>query len=75
MELLIYVATLAIGYLIWIKIKSFFTGRTMSEQMAHDDAREKQRVCRNCRHNWGNECLEYNIKVDRDRDCCGGFKR
>ena len=75
MEIIFYFAILTIGYLIWLKIKAFFTGRTLSEQISHDEARDNKRVCRNCRHNWGNECLEYNIRVDRDHDCCNDFKK
>ena len=45
MELLIYIATLCIGYYLWMKIKCFFTGRSVSDQMAHDEARSNQRVC------------------------------
>ena len=75
MEVLLYIAVLAIGYYVWIKIKAFFTGRTWSEQVAHDDARKRQRVCRNCKHSWGNECLRYNSRIDPDNNCCSGFER
>ena len=75
MEVLLYIAVVAIGYIAWTKIKAFFTGRTWSEQVAHDDARKAQKVCRNCKHCWGNECLRYSTRVDPDNNCCGGFER
>ena len=75
MELIIYIATLCIGYYLWLKIKCFFTGRSVSDQMAHDEARSNQRVCRNCKHCWGGECLQFNTRIDRDRDSCGCFEK
>ncbi len=76
MEALIYIAVVAIGYIIWVKIKAFFTGRTWSEQVAHDDARKRERVCRNCKHCWGgHRCLKYDQEVDGNNSCCGSFNR
>lgn len=75
MEVLAYIAVIAIGYIVWVKIKAFFTGRTWNEQVSHDEARKNERVCRNCRRCWGNECLEYDQRIDPDRDSCSSFNK
>ena len=75
MEVILYIAVVAIGYILWVKIKAFFTGRTWNEQVAHDDARKAERVCRNCKHCWGGECLKFNRYIDRDNNYCGNFER
>ena len=75
MEFLIYFAVLTIGYIIWIKIKAFFTGRSFTEQINHDDARKKERVCRNCRHCLlGTTCEYTNQSVDGNRNYCNYFE-
>lgn len=75
MEVLVYIAVVAIGYILWVKLKAFFTGRTWTEQVNHDDARKAQRVCRNCKHSWGTECLKRNLRIDPDSNYCSDFER
>lgn len=75
MEVIFYFAILIIGYLAWIKLKAFFTGRSFSEQLNHEDARKKERVCRNCKHCiLGTTCEYGNRSVDANRNYCNSFE-
>ena len=71
MEIIIYFAVLMGLYYLWMKIKCFFTGRSVSEQISRDS----KRVCRNCIHCHGNKCGEYDFEVNRDCDCCDSFSQ
>jgi hypothetical protein len=76
MEFLIYFGVLALGYCAWIKLKAFFTGRTFLEQLNNEDARSKERVCRNCKHCLlGTTCEYTNYTINANKDVCNGFER
>lgn len=75
MEIFIYFAVLFVAYLIWIKIKAFFTGRSFTDQINHDDARKKERVCRNCKHCvLGTSCEYFDGYVDANNEVCDLFE-
>jgi len=75
MEILLYFAVMFVGYIIWIKIKAKFTGRTFSEQTQYDSDRNRQEVCRNCKHCMlGTSCEYFDWDIDVNRDVCDYYE-